>query len=156
MTQAPTPKPVVCRDVACNVSTDNGFAPPLWPFLGGGVLGISGLAGLLIVRKQGPFLTGQLAPIAVPADSAPVMPRDLGAERRRHVYLGQHGEREWRLAGWRGTVQLTASGRRSVHIRPVAGEALLNGQALQRPTALEDGAVIGCGEYRIRYENLLA
>lgn len=159
-----TPKPTASLTPTASPTARHGDTPsappsghlPLWPFLIGGALGISGLAGLLIVRKQGPFLTGQLAPIAVPADSTLVMPRDLGSERRRRVYLGQRGEREWRLTGWPGTVRLTVEGRRSVNISPVAGEIMLNGQALHRPTPLEDGAVIGCGAYQIRYENLLA
>ncbi len=159
-----TPKPTPAVSPTAPAAAHLGDAPaapitgrlPLWPFLTGGVLGLSGIASILVVRGQGPFLTGQLAPIAVPADSTLVMPRDLGAEHRRQVHLGQRGEREWRLAGWPGTVQLTASGRGSVSISPVAGEATLNGQALHHPTALEDGAVIGCGAYQIRYENLLA
>lgn len=130
---------------------------PAWLlWAGSGVtLGLAAL-GLIVLRRQGPYLTGQLAPVATPAGSALALPRDLGHERRRQVILGRRGEQTWRLEGWSGAVRLTAESCRSVTISPLDGEATLDGQPLRHATPLADGAVIGCGEYRIRYENLLA
>ena len=130
---------------------------PAWPLWagGGGTLGLVA-RGLIVLRRSGPYLTGQLAPVVVPADSPLMLPRDLSHERRRQVILGRRGEQAWRLEGWPGAVRLTAASRRSVTISSVAGEATLDGQPLRQPTALADGVVIGCGAYQIRYENLLA
>lgn len=130
---------------------------PLWPLMaGGGIVVCGGLAGIATAgRRNGPYLSGQLLPVALPA-GALLAPRDLGSERRRQVILGRRGQGAWALPGWPGAVRLTAVSRRTVSINPLAGEATLDGQPLRRPTDLQDGAVIGCGEYRIRYENLLA
>lgn len=130
---------------------------PTWPLWtgGGAMLGLTAV-GLIVLRRRGPYLTGQLAPVATPAGSALALARDLGHERRRQVILGRRGEHAWRLEGWSGAVRLTAESRRSVTISPLDGEATLDGQPLRHATSLEDGAVIGCGEYQIRYENLLA
>jgi hypothetical protein len=136
--------------------TGGALGRPAWPlWAGGGTLGLATL-GLLALRRSGPYLTGQLAPVAVPAGSPLAQPRDLSHERRRQVILGRRGEQAWRLEGWSGAVRLTAANRRSVTISPVAGEATLDGWPLRQPTALADGVLIGCGEYQIRYENLLA
>ncbi len=101
-------------------------------------------------------MSGQLAPLAAPAAAPLLLPRDLGSERRRQVILGRRGQGAWALPGWPGAVRLTAAGRRTVRISPLTGEAMVDGQPLRRPTDLADGAVIGCGEYQFRYENLLA
>ncbi len=170
-TASATPRPTVTPTVIPSVTpgmplTAAGTAPaggrggavrsawPLWAG-GGATLGLATL-GLIAVRRRGPYLTGQLAPVAIPAGSALALPRDLGHERRRQVILGRRGEHTWRLEGWSGAVRLTAASRRSVTISPLDGEATLDGQPLRHATSLEDGAVIGCGEYQIRYENLLA
>ncbi len=128
---------------------------PAWPVLAGaGIVGLSAL-GLLAGRRRGPHLTGQLVPVTTPAGGSLLAPRDLALERRRRIYLGKRGRGEWRLPGWEGTLELWATSLRTVTVNVVEGEATLNGQPLRRPLPLADGAVIGCGEYRIRYENLL-
>jgi hypothetical protein len=112
--------------------------------------------GLAASRRNGPCLSGQLIPLAAPAAAPLLAPRDLGSERRRRVIVGRGGQGVWALPGWAGAVRLTAVSRRTVSISPLAGEATVDGLPLRQPTDLADGAVIGCGEYRIRYENLLA
>jgi hypothetical protein len=131
-------------------------APPIWPwFLGSGVL--LGLGGVTAVNqaRRSPYLSGQLTPLAVPAAVNLTLPRDLGRERRHAIYLGRRGAQEWRLPGWAGTVRLSAGRSGGVVITPVAGEVSVDGQPARPGQALADGAVLGCGEYRIRYENLL-
>jgi len=131
---------------------------PLWLLVaGGGVLGLGGLAGgaAAVRRRNSPFLSGQLMPLAAPAAAPLLSPRDLGSERRRQVILGQRGQGAWTLPGWPGAVRLTATSRRTVRISPLTGEATVDGQPLRLSADLTDGTVIGCGEYRIRYENLL-
>ncbi len=154
---AATPGAVGAAGGGLQPGPDGAAGRPAWPLWasGGVTFGLAAL-GLTIMRRQGPYLSGQLAPVAAPAGSPLVLPRDLGAERRRQVILGDRGEQAWQLAGWPGAVRLTATSRRAVTISPLAGAATLDGQPLRQATALADGAVIGCGEYRIRYENLLA
>jgi hypothetical protein len=94
--------------------------------------------------------------VAGPAGSLLTLPRDLGSERRRHVYLGRRGQAEWRLVGWPGSLRLEADARGGVQATAVEGEASLNGQPLTHGRPLTDGDTLTCGDYRIRYENLLA
>jgi hypothetical protein len=157
VTRSVTPETTVMVADASTPDGEPGGGRSAWPlWAGGGVtLGLAAL-GLIAVRRPGPCLTGQLTPLATPAGSTLVLPRDLSVERRRQVILGRRGEQAWRLDGWDGAVRLTAESSRSVTISPMAGAATLNGQPLRQVTPLEDGAVIGCGEYQIRYENLLA
>lgn len=128
---------------------------PAWPLVAGGGMAGAGALGLLASRRRGPHLTGQLLPIAAPAGGPTLVPRDLALERRRQAVLGRGGEAGWQLPGWPGALCLRATGRRTTAIIPLNGEATLNGQPLRREAPLTDGAIIGCGEYRIRYENLL-
>ena len=157
VTPSVTPEATVLVADATTPDGEAGGGRSAWPLWAGGgaTLGLAAL-GLIVVRRPGPCLTGQLTPMATPAGSALVLPRDLGLERRRQVTLGRRGEHAWRLDGWDGAVRLTAESSRGVAISPVAGAATLNGQPLRQATPLEDGALIGCGEYQIRYENLLA
>lgn len=127
----------------------------VWPLVAGTGLGGLSALGLAIGRRRGPYLTGQLVPVATPAGSPALLARDLAPERRRQVYLGRRAQGAWQLPGWEGTLRLWAANRRTVNISALAGEATLDGQPLRQPTPLADGAVIGCGAYRIRYENLL-
>ncbi len=154
-TDQPMPEVPVLTGTASE--TGGGGGRPTWPFLlsSGTALGL-GAAGLVARQRRGPHLTGQLEPLASPTGVALTLPRDLGRERRRQVYLGRRGQQEWRLPGWQGTVRLTASRHGGITISPVAGEAQVDGQPLRHTQPLADGMVIGCGEYRIRYENLLA
>jgi hypothetical protein len=153
VTPQPTPTeiaPVVMPPVATNTR------PPRWPWaLTGGALTGAGVLAAVGIRRRGPFLTGQLAPLAAPADPGLTLPRDLGRERRRQVTLGRGARGEWRLPGWLGTIRLHADRLGSVWLTPLAGEVTVDGQPVGRPQLLADGAVIGCGAYRIRYENLL-
>lgn len=130
---------------------------PFWPLAAGvSAVGLGGLAGSAAVRRRGPFLSGQLVPLAAPAAAPLLATRDLGSEHRREMSLGRRGQGAWALPGWPGAVRLTAVGRRTVSISPLAGEATVDGQPLRLSTDLADGAIIGCGEYRFRYENLLS
>jgi Mg-chelatase subunit ChlD len=130
--------------------------PGTWLYVAGGGALLLALAGWGVTRSRGPFLTGQLVPVAVPAGSDLAIPLDLGRDRRKGVLVGKHGTGRWRLPDWPATVRLSASDRRTVTIGNVEGEVSVNGQPLRHPKTLEDGAVIACGEYRLRYENLLA
>jgi hypothetical protein len=145
----PPVKPTGAQDTA-----PRGLA---WPLIAGGgaTLGLAAV-GLAASRRHGPCLSGQLIPLAAPAAAPLLAPLDLGSERRRRVIVGRGGQGVWALPGWAGAVRLTAVSRRTVSISPLAGEATVDGLPLRQPTDLADGAVIGCGEYRIRYENLLA
>lgn len=151
-----TPTPTAAPTTGLVSSASPAGRRLLWPLMAGvGVLGLGGVAGGAAVRRRnGPFLSGQLIPLVTPA-AAPLLPRDLDSERRRQIVLGRGGHGPWGLPGWPGALRLTAVSRRTVSISPLAGEATVDGQPVQRPTDLQDGAVIGCGEYRIRYENLL-
>jgi len=90
-----------------------------------------------------------------PAEAGLLLPLDLGRPRRRRVTLGRGGKGEWRLPGWSGAVRLDADRGGNAVLVPVAGEVTVDGRPVGRPQSLADGAVIGCGAYRIRYENLL-
>lgn len=134
-----------------------GGETPWWAVV---VVGLAALAllsvlGLLVVWRQGAHLSGQLTPVAVPANTPSLAPRDLSAERRRQVRIGQGGQGAWRLPAWSGVLCLRASSRRSVTVSLLAGEAALNGEPLRRTMLLTDGAILSCGDYRILYENLL-
>ncbi len=125
-----------------------------WPMLAGaGVVGLSAL-GLLAGRRRGPYLTGQLVPLEAPAGSE-LLPLDLGRLQRRQVVLGRGGKGRWRLSGWAGSVRLSADRLGNVELVPVTGEVTVDDRPVRGPQPLADGAVIRCGEYRIRYENLL-
>jgi hypothetical protein len=130
--------------------------PLVWPwFLG--VSTVLGAGGVVVARhrRHGPYLGGQLVLVAVP-DGAPLSPpRDLGRERRRQVYLGQRGAGAWRLPGWPGMVRLTADRNGGTSLTAVTGEVTLDEQPARHTVPLLDGAIIGCGGYRIRYDNLL-
>ncbi|MGC8781613.1 MAG: hypothetical protein ACP5UQ_12200, partial [Anaerolineae bacterium] len=123
-----------------------------WALAGGMALGATTAIGL---RRRGPYLTGQMAPLEAPEGSALLLPLDLGRLRRRTVTLGRGGRGEWRLPGWAGSLRLAADRQGRVLLIPVAGEATVDGRPVNRPQLLADGAVIGCGAYRFRYENLL-
>ncbi len=154
-TATATPSPGATAALPLPERSADRTSRPAWPLLAGaGIVGL-GTLGLLTGRRRGPYLTGQLVPVATPAGSPVTAARDLAIERRRQVYLGRRAQGAWQLPGWDGTLRLWAVNRRTVHISLLAGEATLNGQPIRQPTPLTDGAVIGCGEYRIRYENLL-
>jgi hypothetical protein len=113
------------------------------------------MAGAL-TRRPRSYLAGRLIPLSGPVGAALPLPRELDGERRRQVDLGRRGRGDWRLPDWTGALRLTAGPRGRVRIAVIAGEATVQDQPLRRPMLLEDGAVIGCGTYRIRYENLLS
>ena len=115
-------------------------------------------------RRNGHFLTGQLIVISGPDPSLLPLPYDLGRQRRRHFYLGRQGRGEWRLSGWLGSASLRINAQGAVTLMPgpqsqgpadVANKLTLNEATLHQAIALQDGDIIGCGPYRIRYENLL-
>jgi hypothetical protein len=130
--------------------------PASWPWAAGagGVLAVAAVTWAVAGRPRA-RLSGQLVPLAGPAAAAAAPALDLDASRRRGLCLGRRGQGEWRLAGWPGTLRLTAGPHGAVHVTLVEGQATLNGQPLTRATPLSDGDVLGCGEYRMRYENLL-
>jgi len=129
--------------------------PPRWPWaLAGGAMAAGAIA-LIGARRRGPYLAGQLTPLDAPAEAGLLLPLDLGRPRRRRVTLGRGGQGEWRLPGWSGSIRLDADRGGNAVLVPVAGEVTVDGRPVGRPLPLADGAVIGCGAYRIRYENLL-
>jgi hypothetical protein len=157
----PTPQPTETPEVSAvtGLNTDGTTATQRspWPWLGGTAAVLAAGGGVLVARGRGRGrLSGQLVPVAGPAKSLLALPRDLGSERRRCVYLGRRGQAEWRLAGWPGSLKLEADARGGVRATAVEGEASLNGEPLAHGRPLTDGDTITCGEYRIRYENLLA
>ena len=105
VTPSVTPEATVLVADATTPDGEAGGGRSAWPLWAGGgaTLGLAAL-GLIVVRRPGPCLTGQLTPMATPAGSALVLPRDLGLERRRQVTLGRRGEHAWRLDGWDGAV----------------------------------------------------
>ena len=69
--------------------------------------------------------------------------------------IGQGGHAEWRLPPWDGSLRLASGHAAATVLAPISGSATVNGLPLRHPVALNDGDVIACGQYRIRYENLL-
>lgn len=134
-------------------SDDKGLG---WWLLGAGV-GFFAFMSVAVAasRRRGAALTGQLIAEAGPAGALLPPPRDLGAEGRRAVKLGQKGEAGWQLVGWGGAAILHADAWGAVLLTPQNGEVRLNDLPLKRAARLHDGDVFLCGEYRIRYENLL-
>ena len=112
-------------------------------------------------RRRRPTLQGQLIPVRGPADATLPLTRDLGLERVRTLYLGSRGRDEWKLNGWPANVKLALDSKQRTTLYPgreVESPALLvtvNGAILRYPRVLADGDLIACGDYAIRYENLL-
>lgn len=159
-TAAPSATPWI-HPTASTEGTAAGEQPPTasrpvlpWLLGSGMVLGAGGVA-VVGSRRRGPYLSGQLAPVVVPDGATLTLPRDLSRERRRQVYLGRRGAGEWQLAGWDGVLRLTVAPDGGVALTPVAGEVTVDGAPVHQVRVLADGALIGCGAYRIRYENLL-
>lgn len=151
-TETPTAQPSA-TPVANPAAAAGTGRPPLWPWAlaGSVVLGTTVAVGM---RRRGPYLTGQLAPLETP-EGAEMLPLDLGRLRKRQVILGRGGKGEWRLPGWAGALRLSTDRSGNVTLVPLAGKVTLDDRPVRVPQPLADGAVIGCGAYRIRYENLL-
>lgn len=132
-----------------------GFTP--WPWLSGAaLLGVTG--GFLLYRRQrrGNFVRGQLSVLSAPDGQATPLPWSLDGRRRRRVALGRRATWSlWRLPGWEGRLQLEARGN-TTYLRAEEGAVRINDQPVVQPVPLKDGDLITCGNYQLRYENLLA
>lgn len=158
-TQTPTPSPAPLPlpsepETAHPAPTGS----PPWPWLGGAaLLSVTG-GGVLLYRRQrrGSFVQGQLSVLSAPAGQATPLPWLLDAQRRRRVALGRQATwSAWRLPGWEGRLHLEARGN-ATYLRTEEGLVRLNDQPVVQPVHLKDGDLITCGDYQLRYENLLA
>lgn len=123
---------------------------------GGGILAAVVLVGgATIARRRSPVLSGQLIALSGPPDQVLPLPLDLGASRTRQVHLGNGRTGEWRLVGWNGRLVLRADAQGQTRLTVRQGEVRINDMVVVGATALHDGDVVTCGEFRIRYENLL-
>lgn len=106
--------------------------------------------------RRRPYLTGELVMLSAPAEQLEMaMPRDLGSKRRSTFAIGAKSkEKEWRLLGWGGAINLRASRDGGVDLEAIAGDIAVNNRPVQRTTRLHDGDVIRCGEYEIRFDNV--
>ena len=124
--------------------------------IGVGILAAVALvSGAAIARRRSPVLSGQLFVLSGPAEQMLPLPLDLGAVRTRRVYLGDGQPGEWRLGGWNGRLVLQADAQGQTRLTVKSGEVRVNDVLVVGATALHDGDVVTCGEFRIRYENLL-
>jgi hypothetical protein len=105
-------------------------------------------------RRRGPWLSGVLNPVRLPPAAGLLLPRDLGRERRKAVYIGRLGKGEWSLPGWPGTMRLAVTATGQVSLEPVDGDIAVDGRSISQPVVLRDGARLQCGLYEFRYENL--
>jgi len=113
--------------------------------------------GVYWQRRKGPFLQGQLLALSGPAELPLPLPWTLASKRRRRVTLGHNATwPAWRLPGWDGQAYLEVGGSGTVLLRIVQGTAQINGEPVRKQVRLSDGDTITCGDYRLRYENLLA
>jgi len=121
------------------------------------LLGVAGVGGgFYRQRSKGPFLQGELLALSGPAGLPLPMPYPLAAKRRRQVVLGKKATwPAWRLPGWNGEARLEA-GRSGVLLRVTQGTLQVNSQPVRQEVRLKDGDLITCGDYQLRYENLLA
>ena len=120
-------------------------------------MGVAGMGGgVYWHQRKGPFLQGQLLALSGPAGLPLPLPWTLASKRRRRVTLGRDATwPAWRLPGWEGQARLEASGG-AVLLQSVQGVAQVNGQPMRKQVRLNDGDLITCGDYQLRYENLLA
>ena len=156
----PTPVSVPRGDAGTDSSRGATELPnrPRWPLVLGllvlAALGTGG--GLALKNRRGPRLTGQLTPLSGPADQPLPLPWPLDGRPHRRVTLGRKATwSAWRLPGWDGQAQLRAKGNGTTRFDLLRGTATVNNETVVRSVTLQDGDVITCGDYRIRYENLL-
>jgi hypothetical protein len=135
---------------------------PLWLYLTGAVLVVA-LGGLMSRHRPAARLQGRLVPVAGPDLDREQgwLPLELGESPSTRFYLGRKGKGDWRLAGWDGSAAIETDRQGVIWLRPLVSRAAadaqltLNGNPLYQPATLQDGDTIACGDYVIRYENLL-
>lgn len=84
------------------------------------------------------------------------MPYALATKRRRRVALGLNATwSAWRLSGWDGEIALEVHGRET-RLRVIRGSVKVNNLPVRQSIRLQDRDLITCGDYQVRYENLMS
>jgi len=118
------------------------------------------IGGNVVRRKRHRrILRGELIPVRTPdVPGAELLPVDLGRLGANRFRLGKHGKGQWRLSGWQGDVTLIMGPDGNVRLAVSdtnITQVTVNGQPVFGTMTLNDGDTIGCGDYLVRYENLL-